>query len=599
MQLDWDDTVPESIHKSWLEWAKGLSLLDSFDVPRCVTVSQNVSLIGFCDASEKAYAAAIYLREVTSSSDVKVTLLVSKSRVAPLKKMTIPRLELLAALILSRLMNFVRDALSCHGIEILCFSDSLNVIHWIKRIDRDYKQFVHNRVTEIRKLCPPNSWFHVAGDDNPADLPSRGVSTSFLMKSSLWWNGPSWLTLHPLPQSQDLPEVDMTDKEERKDRASDELNVETVLTTIQSEQSITPASDLRPIINSENFSSFTKLVRVTAFVLRFVHNLKASIRNTKKRVSYLTNEEFQEAKLRWLLSVQQEYEAEHKYFRGNGPKTPLIQSLQLQLDENNLIRCSGRIQFSGVPYSSVNPIIIPKSSAFTLLIVSHNHEVLLHAGVAETLAQIREEFWIPHGRAVVKMVLRKCVVCKKVQGAPYNQPVTAPLPGFRLQDISPFQSCGIDFAGPLLVQSCNVGVTVRKVYVLLITCASTRAVHLEVVNNMSVIDFIMALKRFCARRGYPSEIVSDNFKTFKCAAKLITSEESQRFMTNHQITWTFIVERAPWWGGFYERLVESMKLALKKAIGKTLLKYEELVTCLLYTSPSPRDLSTSRMPSSA
>lgn len=182
-------------------------------------------------------------------------------------------------------------------------------------------------------------------------------------------------------------------------------------------------------------------------------------------------------------------------------------------------------------------------------------------------------------RTVIKSVLSKSVNCLPQSASSSLQSISRCSPSrISLARHSSFQSCGLDFAGPLLIQSCSVGVMVRKFYVLLITCASTRAVHLEMVTNMIVYNFFMALRWLCARREYPSEIVSDNFKTFKSASQIITSEESQRFMTNQSISWTFIIERAPWWGDFYERLVTFMELALKK----TLMKYEELVTKCLH-----------------
>jgi hypothetical protein len=158
----------------------------------------------------------------------------------------------------------------------------------------------------------------------------------------------------------------------------------------------------------------------------------------------------------------------------------------------------------------------------------------------------------------------------------------APLPADRIVPAPPFTNVGLDFAGPLYLK--NRG---EKAYICLFTCAVTRAVHLELVSNMTTELFLLALRRMVARRGMCSIILSDNAKAFKCAKKelqrcwrILESEETRTFLPEKKIQWKFIVPRAHWWGGFYERLVKSVKLSLKKIFGNAMLDAEQMTTIL-------------------
>jgi len=152
---------------------------------------ESYSLHGFCDASLRAYAAVVYLR-VKTCTGYSVTFLASKTRVTPLQEQAIPRLELLSALLLARLITSVKESLVARLplSDLTCYMDSRVALYWIRGTEREWKQFVQNRTTEIRKLLPSDCWTQCAGKDNPADLPSRGMSLSGLAASKLWREGP-------------------------------------------------------------------------------------------------------------------------------------------------------------------------------------------------------------------------------------------------------------------------------------------------------------------------------------------------------------------------------------------------------------------------
>ena len=214
------------------------------------------------------------------------------------------------------------------------------------------------------------------------------------------------------------------------------------------------------------------------------------------------------------------------------------------------------------------------------------HARVMHNGVGETLTEIRQRFWIPQGRQLIKRLIRKCVTCKKVEGKPFPSLKTPPLPKSRLTGNHAFQATGVDYAGPIYVRGTNQQPS--KMYICLFTCANIRAVHLELVEVLSAEAFIRAFKRFINRRGVPELMISDNAKNFKAVSveiirtknKILEVEKTQHFFASHGIKWQFFAERAPWWGGFCGRLIGTMKRCLKKVLGKASLKIFEVTTIL-------------------
>ena len=189
------------------------------------------------------------------------------------------------------------------------------------------------------------------------------------------------------------------------------------------------------------------------------------------------------------------------------------------------------------------------------LIVAEAHRKVLHNGVRDTLYMVRQRYWILKGRAQVKKYIRKCIICKKLEGAPPTFNVTPDLPNFRVDDAPPFTHTGVDFAGPLMHTGINTAKTSEnKCYVCLFTCASTRVVHLELVESLDVNAFIRCFRRFCALRGLPSTVISDNAKTFKSMSKEVKASIRSPLLSTHfasqGVKWKFIVDRSPWQGAF-------------------------------------------------
>ena len=252
-------------------------------------------------------------------------------------------------------------------------------------------------------------------------------------------------------------------------------------------------------------------------------------------------------------------------------------------DDKGVVRCQGRLGNSELMNSAKYPISLDTSHHFTTLVVWSCHNKVLHGGVKETLAELRSNFWIVRGRYFVRKLLFKCVVCKKFEGKPYKTPPPPPLSSCRVKEAPAFTYIGLDYVGPLYVKSGNK--EDRKVWICLFTCCVTRAVHFEVVPDLTSEAFLRCFRRYVARRSTPSLVISDNASTFKSASKELEKILSDSGVIEHftkgRIKWSYNLEKAPWWRGFYERLVKSLKRCLKKTIGRAKLSYDELVTVVI------------------
>ena len=234
-------------------------------------------------------------------------------------------------------------------------------------------------------------------------------------------------------------------------------------------------------------------------------------------------------------------------------------------------------------YKERHPAFLLRGHHLTNLVIEQCHKRVHHGGVRGTLTELRTRFWVNQGRQAVKQSIRKCVVCKRYEGTACPATKTAELTSLKIQEAPPFTKVGIDFAGPLYVKSS--GTQMKEVYIALFSCAVTRAIHLDITEDLETGTFLRCFRKFIARRGVPQLIIFDNAKTFKSAAKelktLYEHPDVQAFLTERRITWRFNLKKAPWWGGFYERMVKGVKRCLRKTLGNARLSYDELLTLVI------------------
>ena len=576
-KVGWDDPAPDDIRKSWEKWRLELPVLTSKLIARCY-FPRNVSITstqlhGFSDASEDAYAGVVYLRMVDTSNVVYVSLVMAKTRVAPIKRLTIPRLELCGANLLANLLDHIKRVLGIPSDHVYAWTDSTVVLGWLSGNPRRFKMFVGNRVSNVMGLVPPDRWQHVRGDQNPADSASRGLFPSELLEHRLWWDGPEWLYMSKSewPANPDVPRVETSEEKAVSLCAS------------------LAAQPALPIL--ESFSSFTHLKRVTAWIFRFVNHCRG-IGSLHR--GPLSVDEVQHAERYWLTVAQESsFTEEMLFLKANQelPKRGSLLPLHPFLDSHGLLRVGGRESQSKLSYSRRHPIILPGNHTVTKLIVRTEHLRLLHGGPTLVNASLSRHFHIIGGRRVIRSVTRACVTCRRLSAKPQPQ-MLGQLPVDRLTPGSVFERVGVDYAGPMMTKRGSVRKpTLVKAYVAVFVSLSVKAVHLELVSDLTTEAFLAALRRFIARRGKPFLIWSDHGTNFVGAARelkelfqFLGEQRMQQvvseFCTSQDIRWKFIPERGPHFGGLWEAAVKSMKTHLKRIVADVKLTFEELTTVL-------------------
>lgn len=573
--LDWDESVSTECFQSWCRFQAQIASSNELVIPRQVTLKtySRIQIHGFCDASERAYGACIYIRS-ENSDNINVQLLCAKSRLAPLKSVSLPRLELCGALLLSELMHKAINALQIPNIETCYWTDSTIVLSWLSLEPTNWKVFVRNRVAEIQNLSQVDHWYHISTLHNPADLISRGLNPkSSLLNQSLWWNGPSFLSKSESswPQdnhisqfsrsSHDVPEV---------------INLHKVHTFLT----------LHEFDIFNKYSTLTKLQRIFAYCLRFIGNM----RNPSKQHGELTSVELDHSLAKLIqISQAQSFPQDLLDLKRAKSVKPVssLKSLNPYLDDKNLIRVGGRLEHSELLYTSKHPVIISDKHPLTRLITQHEHIRNLHSGVQGTLSAVRQNYWPLKGRRTVRNIVNKCILCFKANPVSNNQLMGA-LPSTRTVPSPPFTVCGVDYAGPFQIKDGKLrNRRIIKSYVCIFVCFSTKAIHIELVTELSTECFLNAFKRFISRRGLCKQIYSDNASNFVGAnnvlqqiINLTRSTDFQNYFAHNSVQWHFIPSRSPHMGGIWEASVRTVKHHLKRVSKSVHFTFEEFYTLL-------------------
>ncbi|KAF0719706.1 Integrase catalytic domain-containing protein, partial [Aphis craccivora] len=472
----WDDPLPREIEQEWVKFVESLSCLLPIRIPRYFHTRSNAPclLLGFCDASQHGCAAVVYLRVLDCNNETSISLVGSKTKLAPVKTLSIPRLELNAALLLARWLHRLKcvldPQLNITGIH--AWTDSSIVLSWLVNRHESFKVFVSNRVHQINTLLPGCSWSHVPSANNPADCASRGVLPSELPLLDLYWSGPDFLrrdssewpvggVVLPL---QDLPEVKL----------------------------VSFAVNVGPPVTEwfDGFSSFERLIRVVARIYRFLHRCRNRV--PVPRPVFLTRHEL-DAALRSLVRESQRkhlsqvlHELTHNLRLSSKP----VARLSPFVDPEGIIRVGGRLRHSLLTYDCKHPILLAKVSHLALLQCRRWHRISCHAGPRVVSAMVSRQFWIMSLRSVIHQVGNECAVCVRFDHQP-PQPLMADLPSARVQQCRPFARVGIDFAGPLQLQETRLRKSrLYKVYIAVFVCFTVKATHLEVVTELSTAAFL-------------------------------------------------------------------------------------------------------------
>ncbi|XP_055543376.1 uncharacterized protein LOC129728925 [Wyeomyia smithii] len=576
-RLNWDQSLPSTVGEVWIKYHQRLSLLNTIRIERCVVIPKAVSIQFHCfsDASKKAYGACLYVKSWNSNGEVWVRLLTSKSRVAPLQVQTIPRLELCGARLAAQLFEKVSRSIKFTA-PVYFWTDSTCVLRWIRATPATWTTYVSNRVATIQSLTEISQWNHVPGIHNPADLISRGIAPEDIVHNRFWWQGPQWLAKEK-DEWPRFPETSLAAEEEAEEKRR------TVYAgTVSSITEFNNAYLTR-------FSSYTDLIRRTAYWLR----LKRLLRTKKKKdASFLSTKELKEAETALISLVQQEVFAEERKALMKKEAVSIRSPLRWfnpYLSENQVIRLGGRLKHALESENVKHPVVLPASHYFTRLLLRYYHERLLHAGPQLLLSVVRLKFWPLGGRSVVRHIIHRCMTCYRTKPTTVQQ-MMGDLPTARVTVSRPFLRTGVDYFGPIYVRPAPRRPVV-KAYVAIFVCMCTKAVHLELVTDLSTDKFLQALRRFVSRRGRCAEMFSDNGTNFVGARnklqdflKLLRNSKHHdivsKELAEEGIQWHFNPPSAPHFGGLWEAAVRSAKTHLLKVVGENPVSPEDMTTLL-------------------
>ncbi|CAG9087799.1 unnamed protein product [Plutella xylostella] len=568
--LSWDDELPVDLCEEWLKYREDLTDLRMIEIPRWLQTtprSKEVQIHGFADASSSAYAAVTYLRVVDEHDVVHVTMIASRTKVAPIKQLSIPRLELCAAVMLSEQIADVSQLLEVSHGNIFAYTDSMVVLAWLQAHPNRWKTFVANRVAEILRIIDNERWRHITTNENPADIASRGIRAADLPDYKIWWNGPEWLKSNDIEYVANT--VPATDLEERS--------------SFHTRQDKTHEEE-SPIW--ERFSNITRMKRVLALCKRF-----AKPKESKDVI--ITADEMEDILQTCIRYYQNEvYGRDIEDLKKKGKvrnKSSLI-TLSPFLDKNGIMKVGGRLQNAEIAETAKHPIIIPKGVHITNLIMREAHIKTLHGGNLLMMTYIRSRYWIIGLKAAVRNHVRSCKTCI-IDKAKVRKQLMGQLPAVRVRPHRAFLNSGVDYAGPVHIRmSKGRGQKTMKAYICLFVCMATRAIHLEAVTDLTAQGFMSAYRRFVARRGHCAHLWSDNGTNFVGSAKELKvlfeegkanmSTQVAELLANDGTTWHFIPPRMPNYGGLWEAGVQSAKRHLTRVNGDTKLTYEEMATLL-------------------
>ncbi|XP_055585502.1 uncharacterized protein LOC129738342 [Uranotaenia lowii] len=580
---EWDEAIDDNSFDKWKKWTEIMSQVESLRIDRCYLGNlhskeiESLEMHVFTDASEYAYGCAVYFR-VKWANGVKVSLVMSSAKVAPLKRISVPRLELMAAVRGAKLMKTVQQNHRLKVGKCTLWTDSRTVLSWIRSEARNYQQFVSFRIAEVQDLTNTSDWRWVPSKQNIADILTKWGTGSPLDMDGAWYRGPAFLY-------------------EPESRWPEQIN-----SPSNTPEEIKPCVLLHhdgaprlPLIPVTNMSTWNRISRVTATVIRYIDNLKrkkngeplfcAKLKESqvlklqikcKKVKCPLQSEELQRAdSILWKQAQNDGFPDEirrlSKFTESgrNETRYPLPTSSKLFkltpiVDEKGVLRVKGRMEKAEhLPFDKRHPIILPRDHIITLRIIQHYHELLGHGNRETVFNEVQQKFYIIGLRGVIRTVAKSCVWCKVHRCVP-RAPMMAPLPIQRVTpQLGPFQAVGVDYLGPLEV---TVGRRKEKRWVAVFTCVSIRAIHLEVVYTLSTPSCLMAIRRFVCKQGVPSDIFSDNGTNFTGAWNEMQKQiyyECAEAMTTPRTKWHFNPPGTPHMGGIWERMVRSVKEAMK------------------------------------
>ena len=564
---DWDD-LPTDLRTEWEKWRADLPALQELKIPRCYKPAGfkavSWSLHCFSDASDYGYGVAAYLRQVSESGEVCVSLVMAKSRVVPVDAPTVPRLELTAALLSAKIAALLLEELDMEGLTVVFWVDSMIVLGYIHNRTKRFRVYVTNRCRKIRNISQGWPWKHVTTDVNPADDASRGLSVHDTPKVTRWFGGPSFLkdaleSFFVQSAPNDIPDDDPEVIVQVKSNAlkvveKDPNNIVTTLST--------------------RISNWWRMKRTLATVVAFTESSRCR-RAWGTPISVEDVLGAEKLIIRWVQEKHFKEDLQALKDKQLVNKSSRLRRLDPFLDGEGILRVGGRLRKTQLPKENKHPAILPRKDIIVARMIQWYHKEIQHLGRTSTVGELRNRgYWLMSANEQVRGVVSRCVPCKILRGQRAEQKMSD-LPENRANESPPFSYCGCDCFGPFIVKE---GRKEMKRYGVVFTCLGCRAIHLETTTNMDTDSFILALRRFLGRRGPVRHIRSDNGGNFvgadnemAKAMKEIDHQKVKEYLMRNSCDWEWVEwERNPatasHMGGIWERQIRTIRSVLSSLL---------------------------------
>lgn len=549
--IDWIDPLDTSMVNKWKQFFVNLYELEELTFRRTLKPSNafgRPTLIIFSDGSMHAYGACAYVRWQIDENKFIASLIVAKNKVAPVKQLSIPRLELCGALVAARLRETIVQQFTWDFEAIFHIVDSSIVRSQIQKESQGFNTFVAVRIAEIQSKTDPREWWWTDSSKNIADLTSKPCGPKDIGKNSTWQNGPKFLA---------SPVTEWPIRQTFEEQIPDRPGI--VMTIARNRMEATNLST----INLERFGSYSKLLRVTCRV-RAVFKCK-SLKGIFKEP---TVEDVNEAETMWVKEMQKDMPDWEVRFKRLGPK----------LNDGVIVVGERISKWLKENWNQESFVLIPSSHPVTKLYISSLHK-RDHAGIETTLAKLQRKFWVPGARKVIRTIKENCVLCRKLAKKTENQ-CMGQVKDERLKPAPPFYHTAVDLFGPFTIKDTVKRRTHSKAYGVIFNCLATRAVYLDLAEGYNTEDFLSTFQRFIAIRGAPKFIYSDKGTQLVSASKRLGSIGMEE-----GVTWIFSrPSDAPWYNGASESLIKSVKRCLCITVGESILTFGDLQTAMFSIS---------------
>lgn len=593
----WDEKLPPDLQKKVNEWKEDYLAARDIRLPRAISLeaeAESREIYGFADASPFAFGCVVYMRTKFPNGEIQCRFLCSRGKVNKVNGYTLPRCELLAAKFLATMVYNLKEYMDLpEDFPTKLFGDSMVALFWIKGDVNSWKTFVHNAVKAIHKFSKPEEWYHVPGVENPADLLTRPHSPTEIAAHPEWLEGPAFAYTDEIPPQPEFYEANEDAVVEFKEKPDQSLLV----------CGLTAKTWKSPIqLLVDRYSDIGKILRI---IVRWKRAAQAVSLKGLLDPRAITTEDLVAAADELMKYVQKRVFPDEIKALQKG-KSVSTRSRIRDLNpvwEEGLIRARGRVQLLPVderetaehlragrrPPEWHRPIIIANDNEIVPKVIRFIHEENDHAATDVIHALMRKRWWLLRARRVITEVKKTCVTCRRF-GAPAPRQIDPPLPRQRLDYLQPpFTHVAIDALGPvkIAVDGGRKGAR-KKVWILVISCMTTRGMNLELLETVDTDSFVEAVRRHFADYGKAHSVRLDNFPSHRkmtqlfdalVAGKTVGMRARSKKKTAG-ITWSWSSVHQPSTNGVVERAVRSVKEILLKILLKTLVDRIQLATLI-------------------